>query len=216
MGSEMCIRDSIEVVRPDINECFADFRTIDNKFYYALGGIKAVGYEAISNIVEERILNGKFDSIHDFINRVNPKDINKLQLEGLVKAGAFDNLNSNRHAFTSEPRYGLKNRSLGTVCIKLRIALLIASAFLSTGMSLVMGCMSKERLTSLNALDIRCTAIINVTTCIIFYLYCYSYSFNSCFSDGMSSCMISWMTFFFFSSLTKVGMVISFQISLIS
>ena len=28
---------------------------IDNKFYYALGGIKAVGYEAISNVVKERI-----------------------------------------------------------------------------------------------------------------------------------------------------------------
>ncbi len=91
-------RLNVEVVRPDINECFADFRTIDDKFYYALGGIKAVGYEAISNIVEERILNGKFESIHDFINRVNPKDINKLQLEGLVKAGAFDNLNPNRQA----------------------------------------------------------------------------------------------------------------------
>ena len=26
-----------------------------DKFYYALGGIKAVGYEAISNIVKERI-----------------------------------------------------------------------------------------------------------------------------------------------------------------
>ncbi len=91
-------RLKVDVVRPDINECFADFRTIDNKFYYALGGIKAVGYEAISNIVEERISNGKFKSIHDFINRVNPKDINKLQLEGLVKAGAFDNLNSNRQA----------------------------------------------------------------------------------------------------------------------
>ena len=43
-------RLNVDVVRPDINECFADFRTIDNKFYYALGGIKAVGYEAISNI----------------------------------------------------------------------------------------------------------------------------------------------------------------------
>ncbi|WP_072090508.1 DNA polymerase III subunit alpha [Candidatus Pelagibacter communis] len=91
-------RLNIEVVRPDINECFADFRTIDDKFYYALGGIKAVGFEAISNIVEERTLNGKFESIHDFISRVNPKDINKLQLEGLVKAGAFDKLNSNRQS----------------------------------------------------------------------------------------------------------------------
>ncbi len=106
-------RLNVEVVRPDINECFADFRTIDNKFYYALGGIKAVGYEAISNIVGERILNGKFESIHDFINRVNPKDINKLQLEGLVKAGAFDNLNSNRLAlFDSIPNIIAKNKNI--------------------------------------------------------------------------------------------------------
>ena len=37
-----------------------------------------------------RLTNGKFKSITDFLNRVNPKDINKLQLEGLVKAGVFD------------------------------------------------------------------------------------------------------------------------------
>ena len=36
-------RLDIKITRPDINECFADFRTIDNNFYYALGGIKAVG-----------------------------------------------------------------------------------------------------------------------------------------------------------------------------
>ena len=47
-------RLDVEIIRPDINECFADFRTDNNKFFYALGGIKAVGYEAISNIVEER------------------------------------------------------------------------------------------------------------------------------------------------------------------
>ncbi len=66
-------RLNVEVVRPDINECYADFKTIDGKFYYALGGVKAVGYDAISNIVQERIENGKFLSIHDFLNRVNPR-----------------------------------------------------------------------------------------------------------------------------------------------
>ncbi len=106
-------RLNVEVVRPDINECFADFKTIDDKFYYALGGIKAVGYEAISNIVEERILNGKFESILDFITRVNPKDINKLQLEGLVKAGAFDKLNSNRQAlYDSIPSIIAKSKNI--------------------------------------------------------------------------------------------------------
>ncbi len=106
-------RLNIKVVRPDINECYADFRTDGEKFYYALGAIKAVGYEAVSNIVEERIENGKFSSINDFLNRVNPKDINKLQLEGLVKAGSFDNINSNRQSlFNSIPNFISKSKNI--------------------------------------------------------------------------------------------------------
>ena len=61
-----------------------------------MGAIKNVGFEAISQVVKERKKNGKFKSISDFINRVNPKNINKLQLEGLVKAGAFDSIFENR------------------------------------------------------------------------------------------------------------------------
>jgi len=106
-------RLDIKVTRPDINDCFADFRTVGDNFYYALGGIKAVGYEAISNVVEERMKNGKFQSINDFLNRVNPKDMNKLQLEGLVKAGAFDNLNKNRQSlFNSIPNFILKTKNI--------------------------------------------------------------------------------------------------------
>ena len=106
-------RLNINIVRPDINKCFADFRSDGNNFYYALGGIKSVGYEAISNIVKERINNGNFKSINDFIERINPKDINKLQLEGLVKSGAFDKINNNRKAlFNSIPNFILKSKNI--------------------------------------------------------------------------------------------------------
>src|SRR5210317_1273480 len=106
-------RLNVDIVRPDINDCYADFRTIDNKFYYALGGIKAVGYEAISNVIKERTENGKFKSINDFLNRVNPKDMNKLQLEGRVKAGAFDSINKNRQSlFDSIPNFILKTKNI--------------------------------------------------------------------------------------------------------
>ena len=75
------------------------------KYFMVKGGIKSVGYEAISNILKERDKNGKFKSITDFINRVDPKDANKLQLEGLVKAGVFDELDDNRKKiFTSIPK----------------------------------------------------------------------------------------------------------------
>ena len=106
-------RININIVRPDINRCFADFQFDENNFYYALGGIKSVGYEAVSNITKERIKNGEFKSINDFLHRVNPKNINKLQLEGLVKSGSFDNIENNRQAlFNSIPNFILKTKNI--------------------------------------------------------------------------------------------------------
>ena len=89
-------RLKVHVIRPSINNCFAEFKADTNKIFYGLGAIKSVGFEAVSNIVTEREKNGKFNTFTDFINRVDPKDINKLQLEGLVKAGAFDEIDLNR------------------------------------------------------------------------------------------------------------------------
>ena len=89
-------RLKINVQRPCINKCYAEFIPQENNLFYALGAIKSVGFEAISQVVKEREKNGEFKSIGDFINRVNPKNINKLQLEGLVKAGAFDSIFENR------------------------------------------------------------------------------------------------------------------------
>ncbi|MDA7606611.1 DNA polymerase III subunit alpha [Pelagibacteraceae bacterium] len=89
-------RLKVKIVRPSINLCFAEFKPDTNKIFYGLGAIKSVGFEAISNIINEREKNGRFRTFTDFINRVDPKDVNKLQLEGLVKAGAFDEIDLNR------------------------------------------------------------------------------------------------------------------------
>ncbi len=106
-------RLDINIIRPDINKCNADFSSDGKNFLYALGAIKSVGFEAISNIVKERTKNGEYKDLTDFINRVNPKDINKLQLEGLVKAGAFDSLYKNRHSlYKSIPNIILKSKNI--------------------------------------------------------------------------------------------------------
>ena len=98
-------RLKVNIVRPSINKCYAEFKAIDGKIYYGLGAIKNVGFEAISNIIEEREKNGKFKSFEDFIYRVDSKDVNKLQLEGLTKAGVFDEFDLNRcKIFTSIPK----------------------------------------------------------------------------------------------------------------
>ena len=96
---------NIEIVKPSINKCFSDFKSINGKLFYGLGAIKNVGFEAITNIVNERENNGQFKSFFDFINRVNAKDVNKLQLEGLVKAGVFDEFDTDRNKIlTSIPK----------------------------------------------------------------------------------------------------------------
>ena len=54
----------------------------------------------------------KTQELYDFINRINPKDINKLQLEGLVKAGAFDNLFQSRSSlYNAIPKIILKSKN---------------------------------------------------------------------------------------------------------
>ena len=98
-------RLKIDIVRPSINQSFAEFRAINGKIFYGLGAIKNVGFEAVSNIISEREKNGKFKSLGDFIERVNNKDINKLQLEGLTSAGAFDEFEKDRNKiFSSIPK----------------------------------------------------------------------------------------------------------------
>jgi len=90
-------RLNIEIIRPTINKSFAEFKAIDGKLFYGLGAIKNVGFEAVSNIVMEREKNGKFNSFFDFVKRVESKDVNKLQLEGFVKAGVFDEFDNDRN-----------------------------------------------------------------------------------------------------------------------
>ncbi|MDA9703751.1 DNA polymerase III subunit alpha, partial [Candidatus Pelagibacter bacterium] len=106
-------RLKIEIIRPDINKCFAEFKALDGKIFYGLGAIKNVGYEAISNIIKEREINGKFKSLENFISRVDSKDINKLQLEGLTKAGVFDSFDKDRNKiFVSIPKIIQQNKNI--------------------------------------------------------------------------------------------------------
>ena len=87
----------LKILPPCINNSFSEF--LPNKseeIYYALSAIKAVGYDSISKIVLEREKNGEYENLNDFLSRNSSKNLNKLQLEGLIKAGAFDCLEKNR------------------------------------------------------------------------------------------------------------------------
>jgi len=91
---EECKKMGIEVLSPDINESFSNFSVVPgkNQIRFGLSAIKNVGYNIVEQIIEERKANGHYQSIQDFISRVNGKVLNKKSLESLIKAGVFDRL----------------------------------------------------------------------------------------------------------------------------
>lgn len=93
---EECKHLGFEVLKPDINKSGADFIVEKGNIRYALGAIKGVGAANMQSIVEEREKHGAYKSISDFIHRTDSKQLNRRQLEQLVKAGAFDSLETNR------------------------------------------------------------------------------------------------------------------------
>jgi DNA polymerase-3 subunit alpha len=90
---EECKRMGIKVLPPDINESYENFAVTDkNQIRFGLLAIKNVGHNVVEAIVKEREAHGKYQSIADFITRINCKDLNKKSMEALIKAGAFDKL----------------------------------------------------------------------------------------------------------------------------
>jgi len=82
----------ISVLRPDINESYSRFAVINGNIRFALASIKNIGEAAIEQITEERKKNGKYTSFIDFLERVQGERVNKKCIESLIKAGAFDEL----------------------------------------------------------------------------------------------------------------------------
>jgi DNA polymerase-3 subunit alpha len=91
---EECKRMGIEVLPPDINESLKNFTVIPgkNQIRFGLLAIKNVGENIVDAIVRERKEKGFFQSIEDFISRIDPRVLNKKSLESLIKAGVFDKL----------------------------------------------------------------------------------------------------------------------------
>jgi len=89
-------RSGIDCLPPDVNASQADFSVEDGKVRYALGALKGVGEKAMEALVAERGANGPYKSLDDFAERIDPKLLNRRQLESLAAAGAFDALNPDR------------------------------------------------------------------------------------------------------------------------
>ena len=89
-------RFNVVIRPPDINRSMADFDVEDGEVLYALGAIRNVGFEAMLSVVQAREEGGKFTDLFDFLERIDPKAVNKRALENLARAGAFDGIHPNR------------------------------------------------------------------------------------------------------------------------
>jgi DNA polymerase-3 subunit alpha len=86
----------IKVLPPDINKSFLEYSPDGNNIRFGMAAIKQVGAPVVEAIIKERNENGDFKSIFDFCKRVDGKYVNKKSLEGLIKAGAFSNIEKSR------------------------------------------------------------------------------------------------------------------------
>jgi len=94
-------RLEVECLAPSVNDSEAEFAVEDAgdgrlAVRYALGALKGVGEKAMEQLVDERRTKGRFKSLDDFAERVDPRLLNRRQIESLAGGGAFDALNPNR------------------------------------------------------------------------------------------------------------------------
>jgi DNA polymerase-3 subunit alpha len=93
-------RLGIRVLPPDINRSAADFKpdvdaTGKPAIRYALAAVKKVGMAAMQALVAARG-DRPFRDVTDLASRVDPRQLNKMQIENLVRAGALDGIAANR------------------------------------------------------------------------------------------------------------------------
>lgn len=105
MYIEEALKSGIKVLPPDINKSYSEFTPDENNIRFGLASIKQVGEIVVEAIIKEREENGPFESIYDFCTRVDSKCSNKRVLEGLIKAGAFSNIEKSRKQLLENLEY---------------------------------------------------------------------------------------------------------------
>ena len=87
-----CREMGIAILPPDVNTSDVNFTPSANGIRFGLAAIKNVGETAITSIVA----NKPFKSLFDFCERADLRTVNKRVVESLIKAGAFDSVNTDR------------------------------------------------------------------------------------------------------------------------
>ena len=92
-----CQRLGITVQQPDINVSRGGFTADGGSIRFGLNAVKSVGRGLIDAVVRLRA-EEPYRSLYDFCKRLRGNELNRRALENLIKAGAFDRLESSRRA----------------------------------------------------------------------------------------------------------------------
>ncbi|MBM4223010.1 MAG: DNA polymerase III subunit alpha, partial [Gammaproteobacteria bacterium] len=94
---EECRAQKLTILPPCVNFSEPCARAIDSKtIRYGLQGLKGLGAAVVNDIANERNQNGRFESISDFITRLNHTALTRKHCEILIQAGAMDALHHHR------------------------------------------------------------------------------------------------------------------------
>ncbi len=104
---ELTRKMGIKILPPDVNFSGVHFEVENGAIRFALSAIKNLGEGAIAGVVKVREKTGAFKSLLDFCSRVNLKDFNHRSIENLIKAGAFDSIDSRRTALIASVDFAI-------------------------------------------------------------------------------------------------------------
>ena len=83
--------DGLEVLPPDVSESGWKFTVVGaSTIRFGLGAVRGVGSAAVQSILAAREEGGPFETFFGFLERIDPRALNKRACEALIAAGALD------------------------------------------------------------------------------------------------------------------------------
>ena len=85
------LAEPLELLPPDVNESGWKFTvTGDAQIRFGLGAVRGVGAAAVESVLDARDEGGRFQTLFDFLDRIDTRALNKRACEALIAAGALD------------------------------------------------------------------------------------------------------------------------------
>ena len=83
--------DGLEVLPPDVNESGWKFTAVGaTTIRFGLGAVRGVGSAAVQSVLAARAEGGPFESLFNFLERIDTRALNKRACEALITSGALD------------------------------------------------------------------------------------------------------------------------------